>query len=85
MFLFKASYGTLIKSKLADGVEMTGDLLLKISGQGAVYIRANVDEQSDDEEVESILHNQSDDKDVTNTVGEQLHDEKHRYVFSVTI
>lgn len=35
---------------------MTGDLLLRISGQGAVYIRTNnLDEQSSDEEDESMF------------------------------
>ena len=35
---------------------MTGDLFLRISGQGAVYIRTNnLDEQSSDEEDESMF------------------------------
>ena len=35
---------------------MTGDLLLRISGQGAVYVRTNnLDEQSSDEEDESMF------------------------------
>ena len=35
---------------------MRGDLLLRISGQGAVYIRTNnLDEQSSDEEDESMF------------------------------
>ncbi len=34
---------------------MTGDLLLRISGQGAVYIRTNIDEQSSDEDEDMLL------------------------------
>lgn len=36
----KASYGKLIKPNLASGVQITGNLLLKLSGQGSVYIRS---------------------------------------------
>ena len=47
----KASYGKLIKPNLAPGVVIDGNLLLKLSGQGSVYIRSlepllNTDQES---------------------------------------
>ncbi|XP_046857794.1 uncharacterized protein LOC124451201 [Xenia sp. Carnegie-2017] len=37
----KASYGKLVLPNLAPGVTMNCNMLLKLSGQGAVYIRSN--------------------------------------------
>ncbi|CAB4029286.1 Hypothetical predicted protein [Paramuricea clavata] len=38
----KALYGKLVSPNLAPGVRMNCNMLLKLSGQGAVYIRSNV-------------------------------------------
>ena len=38
----KACYGQLIEINLQDGAELTGEILLRMSGQGAVYVRSLV-------------------------------------------
>ncbi|XP_068690749.1 uncharacterized protein [Montipora foliosa] len=50
----KACYGELVKPKLAEGVQMTGSLLLKLMGQGAVYIRALESLGDDDDDDDDI-------------------------------
>ncbi|XP_028407831.1 uncharacterized protein LOC114530408 [Dendronephthya gigantea] len=65
----KACYGTLVIPKLADGVQMNGERIIKFSGQGSVYIRCldPLEEEDNDEEDEQLLHSaffeKSDDSD----------------------
>lgn len=52
----KACYGTLVTPKLAKGVRMDGERIIKLSGQGTVYIRClepfeEIDRDEDDEEL----------------------------------
>ncbi len=50
-------YGKLVSPNLAPGVSMNCNMLLKLSGQGAVYIRSNVKLDSDpsDNDDEDLL------------------------------
>jgi hypothetical protein len=45
--LVQGLYGKLVAPNLAPGVSMNCNMLLKLSGQGAVYIRSNVKLDSD--------------------------------------
>lgn len=52
----KVCYGTLVTPKLAKGVRMDGERIIKLSGQGTVYIRClepfeEIDRDEDDEEL----------------------------------
>eukprot|EP00112_Aurelia_sp_Birch-Aquarium-sp1_P026040 Seg8990.1 transcript_id=Seg8990.1/GoldUCD/mRNA.D3Y31 product="hypothetical protein" protein_id=Seg8990.1/GoldUCD/D3Y31 len=48
----KACFGALIIPNMAAGVEIDGEVLLKLAGQGAVYIRELFPEDDDDFEDE---------------------------------
>ncbi|KAJ7353883.1 hypothetical protein OS493_031590 [Desmophyllum pertusum] len=73
----KACYGTLVIPKLAKGVRMDGARIIKLSGQGGVYIRCldPLDEEDKDEEDEQLLYPsyaqtaQPSDDSPNNTVG----------------
>lgn len=39
-FFLWAFYGTLVQPRLADGVKMTAEVLLKLAGQGSIYVRS---------------------------------------------
>eukprot|EP00112_Aurelia_sp_Birch-Aquarium-sp1_P018322 Seg4355.5 transcript_id=Seg4355.5/GoldUCD/mRNA.D3Y31 product="hypothetical protein" protein_id=Seg4355.5/GoldUCD/D3Y31 len=53
----KACYGTLVTPKLADGVKMSGDILVRLVGQGCIYVRTlfPVTNEDDDEEEDMDL------------------------------
>lgn len=36
---FQACYGKLVPLNLANGVEATAEIILKVAGQGAIYLR----------------------------------------------
>ncbi|XP_028410759.1 uncharacterized protein LOC114533439 [Dendronephthya gigantea] len=50
----KACYGSLILPKLAEGVSMTCEVLMKMSGQGCVYVRLQ-EELIEEESAEDIM------------------------------
>ncbi|CAB3976830.1 Hypothetical predicted protein [Paramuricea clavata] len=51
----KACYGTLVVPKLAEGVRMNGERILKFSGQGSVYIRCLEPLEEEDDEDQELL------------------------------
>ena len=55
----KACYGTLVEPKFANGCDITTDALLKISGQGAVYVRLldkhNIESETESSSDEELL------------------------------
>lgn len=54
---YKDYYGELVKPNLAQGVQMTYSLLLKLTGQRAVYIRAVdfLDGEEDNDDIDDDL------------------------------
>ena len=65
IFVFsQACYGALVEPKFASGFDITTDALLKISGQGAVYVRlldkhniyeSDTDSDCDDQLIQTIF------------------------------
>ena len=61
----QACYGTLVEPKFASGFDITTDALLKISGQGAVYVKlldkhnidlSDTDSDCDEELIQTTLN-----------------------------
>ena len=61
-YFLQACYGELVKPKFANGCSINADALLKVSGQGAVYVRLlekhavfELDCSSSDSDGESLI------------------------------
>jgi hypothetical protein len=55
-FFQKACYGALVKPNLAGGVEVTTNVLIKLAGQGKIYVRSLLDmDESDGESADDVL------------------------------
>ncbi|XP_028413816.1 uncharacterized protein LOC114536664 [Dendronephthya gigantea] len=58
----KPCYGKLIKPKFADGVQLNSERVIKMAGQGAVYVRSKfplAEEDEDDEELQQFTFSES--------------------------
>ena len=55
MICFQACYGKLVPLNLTNGVEATAEIILKVAGHGAIYLRCTEDDLITNSDNDSIL------------------------------